>query len=406
MRTETPDLLVVGGGPAGLVTAIRARQEGLTATVLERGHPGRDKACGEGLMPDAVARLASLGVDTEGLGMPFPGIRYLDGETGAVAEGCFPPGVHGLGVRRSRLHRALVERAREVGADLRWGVRVDGLRPGWRQGPPVEVDTAAGPFGGHWLVAADGLHSPLRRQARLASPRHSATPGDLRPGGRARFGVRRHYRRAPWAEHVEVYWASRCEAYVTPVAPDEVGVALLWSGGTATFDDLLSAFPTLARRLQGAATTSRDRGCGPLRQRARAVHEGRLALVGDAAGYLDAITGEGLALAFHQAFAVVDAVGSGSLARYDNACRRIARIPEGLTRVVLWVERHPAMRRRLIGALAADPGLFDRLLAIHAGCAPLSSLGLTGVGRLLRGLVLARVIAGGDHGTSRHETDP
>ncbi len=104
------DLLVVGGGPAGLATAIRARLAGLTATVIDRSRPPIDKACGEGLMPDAVARLREIGVELRGFS--FRGIRYVDGDL--VAEGHFP-GSGGLGVRRTELHATLVRRAEEVG---------------------------------------------------------------------------------------------------------------------------------------------------------------------------------------------------------------------------------------------------------------------------------------------------
>jgi flavin-dependent dehydrogenase len=96
------------------------------------------------------------------------------------------------------------------------------------------------------------------------------------------------------------------------------------------------------------------------------VVRGRLALVGDASGYLDAITGEGLALAFHQAFALVDALQRGHLATYARAHRRVVALPDLMTRLLLLVERHPWLRRRVIGALAADPALFSRLIAVHA----------------------------------------
>jgi flavin-dependent dehydrogenase len=120
--TGVRDVLIVGGGPAGLATAIRARLAGLTAAVLDRAVPPIDKACGEGLMPDAVARLREIGVEPRGV--PFRGIRYVD--RGLVAEGLFPHS-GGLGVRRTELHAALVRRAEEVGVELRWGIKATGL---------------------------------------------------------------------------------------------------------------------------------------------------------------------------------------------------------------------------------------------------------------------------------------
>ncbi len=368
---EVAQVLVVGGGPAGLATAIAARQAGLgRVLVLDGRRPPIDKACGEGLMPDGLERLKGLGVPTDRLGgASFRGIRYL--EDGAVAEGRFPRGA-GLGLRRTALHEALVKRAEEAGVELEWGVKVTGLGTAGRSG---EVETDRGPRSARWVVAADGLHSRLRSWAGLERP---AAPGLAR----RRFGVRRHFRLAPWADVVEVYWANGAEAYVTPVASDEVGVALLWSGGTARFDELLARFPALAARLDGALAASRDRGAGPLLQRVRRVTQGQLALVGDASGYVDAITGEGLSLAFHQAQALAEALAAGDLRAYERAHRRIARLPDGMTRLMLAIERRPRLRRRVIRALAAEPALFSRLLAVHTRALPLRGLGLPNVLRL------------------------
>lgn len=376
-------LVVVGGGPAGLATAIGARLAGLEVTVLDRSRPEIDKACGEGLMPDAVAHLRALGVELDPAeSFPFRGIRYIDGPAGGIggvggitAEGVFP-GQGGLGVRRLALHRALVRRAEDVGVHLAWGTVVKGLPPG----PPYAgVETDSGLIPARWIAGADGLNSRVRHRAGLAGP-----PGRVR-----RFGVRRHFALAPWSDFVEVSWGPGCEAYVTPVDAGQVGVALLWSGGPSTFDTLLANFPDLRDRVAGAPAASRDRGAGPLRQRVRGVVRGNLALVGDAAGYLDAITGEGLAVAFHEAAALVEAVRGGDLAPYAAAHRRINRLPNTLTAVVLALERRPWLRRRAIRALAAEPALFSRLLGIHGRLLPARDLGVDGALRLAWRLVAA-----------------
>ncbi len=362
------EVLIAGGGPAGLAAAIAARLEGFEVTLVDRRRPPIDKACGEGLMPDGLAALRGLGVELDaGRMRPFHGIRYLDGEV--VAEGRFP-GVSGAGVRRLDLHRVLVRRAEQVGVDLRWETRVDA-----RDGPRVE--TSAGPFEARWIVGADGLRSRLRAWAGLDAPAASWQ----------RFGVRRHFATPPWSDCVEVYWAEDCEAYVTPVAADEVGVAMLWSGRKAGFDRLLDAFPRLAERLAGARPASKDRGCGPLRQRVRSVRRGRLALIGDAAGYVDAITGEGLSIAFHQAEALAAALSAGDLEHYARRCRRIVALPEAMTHLLLFVERRPALRRRVIRALAREPSVFSKLLAVHCRALPIRRLGFETAPRLLWRLV-------------------
>lgn len=366
------DLLVVGGGPAGLATAIRARLAGLEVTVLDRSKPPIDKPCGEGLMPDAVSRLREIGVEPTGL--PFRGIRYFD--SGLMAEGAFPH-AGGLGVRRLELHRTLVERAEETGVRLGWGVIVQGLiRDGDRFGG---VETDQGPFHARWIVGADGLRSKIRPWAELDGP----------PTPERRFGVRRHFVVRPWSDFVEVYWGPGCEAYVTPVGAEEVGVAILWSGEKTGFDGLIERFPTLGEHLRGAPAASRDRGIGPLRQNVRAVYRANLALVGDAAGYLDAITGEGMAVAFHQSAALVEALKAGDLQAYAAAHRRIVRLPDTMTSLVLALERRPGLRRRAVKALAAEPALFSRLLGIHGRTLPPRQLGIHGALRLAWRLVAA-----------------
>ena len=339
------DLVIAGGGPAGLCTAIAAGLRGLQVTVLDRARPPLDKACGEGLMPDGVAVLERLGVDFRGVDShQFRGVRYIDDHLSA--EGIFPNNP-GLGIRRTELLRALRSRAEEVGAELRWGVQIRGMSAGG-------FETNSGSVRGRWSVGADGRASRIRSWSGLNG----------RSARRRRFGVRRHFELELWSNLVEVHWADGREAYVTPVGERMVGVALLWSGGTASFDELLESFPRLQRRLANAKIMSKDRGAGPLEQRCRAVVNGNLALVGDASGYLDAITGEGLALSFHQAEGLVEAIAAGDLRRYTDGHRIIVRYPNAITRLLLLIERHPRLRRRVMRSLAADPSLMSRFLAL------------------------------------------
>jgi len=374
------DVLVVGGGPAGLAAALAAKQHGIAALVLERQRPPIDKACGEGIMPDGVAALRALGVEPPGV--DFRGIRYVD-ESG-VAEAPFP-GAPGRGVRRTALHAAMVAAVEAAGIEVRWGTKVEAVSP------DGEVRTDGETLLGEWVVGADGLLSHVRGWAGLAgeAPR------------RRRFGVRRHFRLAPWRDLVEVHWRDGVEAYVTPVADDEVGVAMLWNkersrgneqgqaGGNDGdgFDTLLARFPEVRARLDGAAETSRDRGAGPFRQRARGVVRGRVVLIGDAAGYLDAITGEGLGLSFQQAHALGAALASGDLTSYTATCRRLARLSDALTESLLFCERRPWLRRRLVRELGRRPALFSRLLGVHARQLPPRRVGVLAFGALLVGLL-------------------
>jgi flavin-dependent dehydrogenase len=342
------DVLVVGGGPAGLATAIRARQRGLRVAVIDHAAPPIDKACGEGLMPGGTRLLERLGVElSPSRCRPFHGIRYVDGDL--VVEGRFAA-LAGRGVRRVHLHQALVARAETLGVELRWNEAALGLaHAGVRTGRTLSR--------ARWIVAADGLRSPLRRWAGLEG----------RPAPRRRFGLRRHYEIEPWSQLVEVHWGAGAEAYVTPVGPRCVGVALLWSGERRSFDAMLALWPALERRLRGAPGTSRERGAGPLEQRVRAVVSGNLALVGDAAGYVDAVAGEGLSLGFAQAFAVIEAIERGDLGRYAAAHRRIVAGPNARARLLLLLGRRPLLRRWILRAAGARPGGAEGLPRVAAG---------------------------------------
>ncbi|WP_069771385.1 NAD(P)/FAD-dependent oxidoreductase [Streptomyces sp. LUP30] len=328
------DLLVVGAGPAGLATALHAARAGLDVAVWEQRAGIVDKACGEGLMPGAVAALAALGVHPTG--RDLHGIRYVAGPRQVDAGFRAGPG---RGVRRTTLHTALRE------AVLAAGVRVE-RRTARRVGQDENAVWVDGARAGH-LVAADGLHSPIRRALGLDRPHR----------GRPRHGLRRHYRIAPWSDHVEVHWARHAEAYVTPVADDLVGVAVLTTA-RGSFDDHLFAFPGLRERLAGGAPAGPVRGAGPLRQDVGARTAGRVLLVGDAAGYVDALTGEGIALALAQAQAAVRAVTGGDLAGYEREWRRLTRRYRWLTHALLGATRAPPARTALVPLVQRAPWLF------------------------------------------------
>lgn len=338
------DVLVAGGGPVGLATALLARERGLSVTVVEPRPAPVDKACGEGLMPAAVSRLAELGVRP--VGRPFTGIRYV--RDGASVSADFAAGP-GLGVRRTVLHDALTERVEAAGVQRHQGAVRD-----------VAQDdsgvTGAG-VRARWLLAADGLHSAVRRATGL----YVAAPA----GEPARFGQRRHYATAPWSTRVEVHWGEQVEAYVTPVAADLVGVAVLGPQGVG-FDDALAALPALRARLRGAEAVTPVRGAGPLRQRVRGVRAGRVLLVGDAAGYVDALTGEGLAVGLAAARAAVDAVATGRPEAYDRAWARATRRYRTLTTGLLAVTGTGAGRRLLVPAAVRWPGGFARAVDLLA----------------------------------------
>ena len=335
------DLLVVGGGPAGLATALRGAQAGLEVAVVERRSGTIDKACGEGLMPHTIRQLESLGVQAEG--RAFRGISYTDGIRHVDAPFTFGTG---RGVRRTALHGALHDAATAAGVKI---LQQD-------VGAITQDETSAGvkDLRARYLVAADGLHSPIRRSLGLELPS---------PGPR-RWGIRRHVQMAPWSDYVEVHWAAGAEAYVTPVADDCMGIVILTSqrGG---FDAHLSEFPALRDRVAGLAHGP-DRAAGPLRQRVSHRVAGRVLLVGDAAGYVDALTGEGLGLAFGAAEVLVNCVIAGRPDDYDRQWRRTTRRYRALTAGLLRASGQPRVRSAIVPAAHTLPAVFGRMVNLLA----------------------------------------
>jgi menaquinone-9 beta-reductase len=344
-QTPQPDVFIVGGGPAGLAAAISAREKGFRVVVADGVRPPIDKACGEGLMPDAVAALQNLGVHlAPDEAMPFRGIRFLDGQTGVSVAAEFPHGV-GLGVRRTVLHAKLVQRAAEAGVAFAWGVQVTALG-----GKRLACDGRE--VRSRWIIGADGQQSQVREWAALPRARWE----------QRRFGFRQHFRAAPWSDCVEVYWGKSCQVAVTPTGPQEIGLALISRNSGIRLHSALRELPALAARLGGAAAATRERGAPCVFRRLPAVHRGRFALIGDASGSVDPVTGEGLGLAFRQAAALADALREGDLHHYEAAHKRIGRIPRILSRLVLAMDRSAWLRHRALRALAAEPHLFARLL--------------------------------------------
>ncbi|WP_434382889.1 NAD(P)/FAD-dependent oxidoreductase [Melittangium boletus] len=359
------DVAIVGGGPAGLAVAIHAARRGLVTRLFERQGLPRDKACGEGLLPAGLRELEALGARallTSEDCARLEGIRYLQ-EDGTTVEGRLPaPG--GLGIRRLALERVLAQVAREAGVDVREHCQVANVE---RTREQARLTLASGErVEARLLVAADGLASPLRRAQGL-----EVAP---LPHAPRRFGLRQHFRLAPWSPFVEVHFASGVEAYVTPTGDTRVGVAFLWEDGRVEgrvgFPQLLQRFPALQARIAGAPEDSSPRGAGPLAQTVRARALDRFVLVGDAAGYVDAITGEGLTLALRSARELGQRLPEilqrgatrESFRAYERAVRPHYRRYVVFTRMLLTLARRPWLRARIIRQLAQHPALFETLV--------------------------------------------
>lgn len=368
------DVVVIGGGPAGLGAAIALAGRGVSVLVCERAREPGNKPCGEGLLPSAVRELGRLGVPPAQLarvGRPLLGVRYLSG-AGRCAESHFAEGP-GLGLDRRVLHHLLSElAARTPGVKQQRGDARLSLNP---QGACRVVlgDRTLAP---RLVIGADGLMSGTRKRAGLRATRPLPH----------RYGVRQHFRVRPWTDHVEVFWGSQAEAYVTPVGDHEVNVAFLWQsrdevavpGGARLLPHLLARFPALNRRVRDAPALGEARACGPLRVRVPQPARDGLLLLGDAAGYVDAVTGEGVGLAIAKARLLAHHLGPelsrragpiclSQLRPYLRAAQLLERSHVRLTRSLLMLRQAPHLLEAVIATLQRHPRLFRYLLTVNQG---------------------------------------
>ena len=342
------DVFVIGGGPAGLATAIAARALGLSVILADGARPPIDKACGEGVLPKGVAALRRLGVAIDLVSaQPFAGISFIENEVAAEARFARS---HGIGIRRIALHQAMAQVAAQQGVRLLWGARVDAIS---ERGVRVDGQTIAC----RWIVGADGHNSRVRDWIRIRRP--------ARPVNRA--GLRQHYCVRPWTDLVEVYWHPLGQAYVTPIGPEEVCVAMTGARSALRIRDLPEIFPALAERLGNASVTSSMRGSVSASVRLRQVTRGRVALVGDASGSVDSITGDGISLALEQSIALAGALASGDLELYERAHAKILAMPLLMARILVMIGQRRRLRAKVLKVLASRPHIFARLLAVHAG---------------------------------------
>jgi menaquinone-9 beta-reductase len=253
-------------------------------------------------MPDGVAALRQLGVVLgTGHGLPFRGLRFTDDQQ--IAEACFPD-ESGIGIRRTALHQILLDRVEAAGIVTGWRAKVTGLEPeGIRIGDQLVRC--------RWIIGADGALSQIRQWAGLAP---------VRDGSR-RIGLRQHFRVKPWSDFIEVHWAMGCQAYVTPVGPDEVCIALLGRIQELCFTDLALRFPQLGGRLENAKPIGGVRGGFSASTRLRRV----------------------------------------------TAHRRICRMPFLMAHLLLLMDNREGLRKIALQALTARPRIFSRLIAAHVG---------------------------------------
>ncbi|HKV24446.1 MAG TPA: FAD-dependent monooxygenase [Candidatus Acidoferrum sp.] len=340
------DVLIVGGGPAGLAAAIAASQKGFRVVVADGAGPAINKVCGEGLMPEAALALAALGVKLrEEECHAIRGVQFADAGAAFRADYGY---ANGLGVARTKLHERMIERAEECGVSLLWNTPITGIQ---EQGAISNANLLRA----KWIVGADGARSRVRRWIGLETA--SSKPN--------RIGIRRHYSMRPWSDFIEISWGRASQAYVTPIAPNEVCVVLISKRAGLQFDEGLREYPWLAERLSGQAQSGRERGDATSMFQLKQVFRNNVALIGDASGSIDAIAGQGLALSFQQALALADALEQEDLKQYQAAHQQVFRRPRQLAQLLLLLSRWDGVRGAAFRLLQATPKVFELLHAYH-----------------------------------------
>jgi len=377
MADQSYDVIIIGGGPAGLLAGIVCARHQLRTLLVEKKTFPINKPCGEGIMPTGLACLEKLGVQVHLSSKPhspFQGIRYISPQ-GRTAEATFAEGV-GWGMQRTVLSEGLYECAKQ------WPnltiVEKTSPRLNRDLSGNLEVKVEEQWFQPNLLIGADGLFSQVRHWAGLEGPKQS-----LR-----RWGVRQHIEHAPWCDLVEVHWKPGVEAYVTPTSPHSIGIAFLWDfkkrksiqGGSQLFSSLLEAFPRLKSKIQGSEFLDTPLAIGPFHRVATSPVASNIILMGDAAGYLDAITGEGISLATEQALALEKIVipdllqdhppSQKTLHQYRHAYQKILTPYTQVTQLVLWLRQHPWLLERVISSLNPNPDIFQHLLSANMGTTP------------------------------------
>lgn len=355
------DVLVVGAGPAGAAAAIKLRQldPSLTVLLADRADFPRDKVCGDGLGPDAVVELAQLGAASVLDGYQ-PVLRLALKGPGATVEGASP--AVGFVVPRFVFDARLVRRATEAGAELvRMRVRsLSGAGAG-------VVSVNGGELRVRHVIGADGAHSAVRRCIPVApmAPAHTAV-------------AIRGYTGSPEAEAFDtltLIWPGggwgRAYAWAFPVGDGTVNVgAGVFAAGSATRSDLERlAAEALPPGLAADPDTVRGHLL-PLTSQGPVYGAGRVLLVGDAAGLVNPLSGEGIFYALASGSLAAEAVvahPAAPLELYSRSMRRRFSRHFATTRLFAMAADRPALLRRAIRTAAKDRDFFTSLADVALG---------------------------------------
>ncbi len=390
MSGSVRDAIVVGGGPAGSAVACLLAQRGHDVLLLDSARFPRDKVCGDSVSPEAWRLLDAIGAaDRVRALVPWPlqGMRLVS-PSGTSFRGEYQGRRRpGFAVRRLAFDAALLASAREAGAEVREGVRVTGLlsgRPdGADRGGACGVTTDVGAeLRARVVIGADGRRSVVaRRLGLLREHRH------LR-----RFAVRGYWDGVEGLESFgEMHVAGAGYCGIAPLSARSANVAFVlpqrdMAAAAGDLEGFYRAtlhrlWPALAERLSRARLCGPPRAIGPLALECRAVSAPGVVLVGDAAGFYDPFTGEGVTLALRAAELAAAAIDSAlqscsrsarlpRLAAYERAYRDATRDKFRFNRLLQLAVGHPGIAEAVAVRLRRRPDLADRLVGIAGDFVP------------------------------------
>jgi geranylgeranyl reductase family protein len=364
------DVVVVGAGPAGSATAMLLARRGHDVTLLDKARFPRPKPCAEYLSPAGAALLRDLGVDTGG-GRWLRGMQLVAPNAARhLVE--YGDGFRALSIERRLLDARLLALARDHGVRVCEGQRVDGVVQ--EDGEVRGVVARSEEMRAACVVAADGVNSTVARALHLR--RKVVWP--------PRLGLVAHVRGVSWPEDVGQMWVGR-HAYVgvAPVGERVLTLGLVQDaprgrlGASHTaLQAGLAPFAELGRRLAGADLVEPVQGVGPLAHAVRATAGRGWLLVGDAAGFFDPLTGEGLFRALKGAHLAADAVDRAlggdrlALPGYQRARRRAFAAKERLTALIQLFVRVPGLMNYVVARLQQRPTLARRLARVLGDLEP------------------------------------
>ena len=360
------DVLIAGAGPAGSAAAAGLARAGASVLLVESSRHPRPKPCAEYASPRIVEELRWMGlprdswvdgaVALDGMELHAGGrstmIRYAD------RRGPRPA----WGVDRRAFDARLAAHAIESGAELRDRTSVVRLVTGGRVRGARLRDVASGgeeTVLADWVVGADGVRSTVARLAgverRVAFPR--------------RLGLVAHYIGSDGlTDHGEMHVGTSGYIGLAPMPGGElnVGMALPMNGGGSSrrrFDDAIASIPAVASRLAGSRRLTPIRGAAPIGHRVSRVAGRGWLLVGDAAGFVDPFTGEGIYRALRSARAAVAAItGDGDVEReYVRQRRRAFAAKTALTWLIQAFLVAPPLLAHAVGRLEERPAAAVRL---------------------------------------------